>query len=213
MNAAPVRLFGALVLCLVLFSEPATAQLRGRHGPPPPPIVAPPIIMPATYARQSALPLVAPPVSPILNRNVGLGRSGFGGFGGFYSPWGGNWNYPQSNFIFNYGLPFPWPYFPPQSLTVPPPAPNTHPNSAMLTLSVPSGAEVSIGGKKVEISGTRTFESPDLNSGETYTFDVRVVWKENGKEVVEKRALTMHAGDHQSLQYLAVPSSTLRLER
>jgi uncharacterized protein (TIGR03000 family) len=187
----------------VIFPALAAAQFHGRAGPPPgpPPIRGmgpPPVIMPAPVARQSALPLAAPPVSPILNRPF----PGWNSFGGFsYYPYYG---YSQPNIIVQQNYTFQAPYFPPRPFADYPPLPSTHPNSARLTLAVPLGADVFIGGKKMEMAGTeRTFESPDLGPGESFTFDVRVVWKESGKDVEQKRTLTAKAGEHPSLQYIA----------
>jgi uncharacterized protein (TIGR03000 family) len=69
---------------------------------------------------------------------------------------------------------------------------------------VPVGAEVWLQGKKYDVGPSHIFESPDLNPGETFTFDVRVTWQEKGKKVEEKRVLTMKAGDCQSLQYISL---------
>ncbi len=216
MTNQPSFLCFGVILSALLLAIPAetSAQFGGRPGPlgpPHPPFqrMAPPTFLPAPVARQSALPLIAPPVSPILNRPFPI----WGTFGGFsYFPY--DYYYSQPNIIINYNYPFPELYLPPRSFAVPPPAPNAHPNSALLTLTVPAGAEVFIGGKKTDMSGTtRTFESPDLNAGETYTFDVRVTWKENGKEVAEKRTLDMKAGEHQSLQYVALPPAPVKLEK
>lgn len=189
----------------------------------------PPVIMPATVARQSALPLFAPPVSPYLARGYyrngiggygrygGYGGYGFGGYyfpfyGGFYPGYGYGYGYNNPNMIFNYNLAVPAGYVPSPNLAVPPPAPNDHPTTARLTLTVPTGAEVYLQDKKIEMPvTTRTFESPELKSGEDYQFNLRVIWHEGTKLVEEKKLLAMHAGEHQSLQYLALPAAPTRL--
>lgn len=197
---------------VLAFTAQAEAQFGGRAGPPPPPVPfrgmsPPPVIMPATVTRQSALPLIAPPISPIMNRHQPI----WGTFGGFaYYP---TYGYSQPNIIINYNYTYPEPYVPPRNFAVPPPAPNAYPNLARLTLSVPAGAEVYLAGKKIEMGTQRTFESPELKPGESYTFDVRVTWKENGKDVEEKRSLSIQAGELQSLQYIALPPTPVRLEK
>jgi uncharacterized protein (TIGR03000 family) len=222
MSNQPSFLRFAILLSALFFVFPAetSAQFRGHPGPigPPP---APFQRMPGPFlnapaARQSALPLMAPPVSPLLNRPFPM----WGMFGGYsYFPFDSEYYYySQPNIFINYNYPYPFPYaqpyLPPRFFTVLPPAPNPHPNSALLTLTVPAGAEVFVGGKKTDMSGTtRTFESPDLKPGETYTFDVRVTWKENSKNVEEKRTIDMKAGEHQSLQYVALPPAPVRLEK
>lgn len=205
-----------IVSLLALIPAIASAQFGGRAGPKGPPpnrgVSPPPVIMSAPVARQSALPLVAPPVSPILNRRLPI----WGGFGGFsyYPYYYPAYGYSQPNVIVNNNYLFPEPYIPPRNLVVLPPLPNSHPNTARLTLAVPRGAEVFVNGKKVDVAeAERTFESPDLKPGESVAFDVRVSWNENGKIVEEKRALTVKAGEHQSLQYKSFAPLPERVEK
>jgi uncharacterized protein (TIGR03000 family) len=151
----------------------------------------------------------------------GYGGYGYGGYGyggylsGGFAPGGydGAGGYSSNNINIYNVLP-PQPYVPfPGNLAVPAPQPNDHPATARLTLQVPTGAEVTVNGKKVDAGSKRIFESPDLQTGESFTFDVRVTWLEDGKAVKEARSLTMHPGDHQSLQYLAAPTAPIKVER
>jgi uncharacterized protein (TIGR03000 family) len=93
-----------------------------------------------------------------------------------------------------------------------PPAPATNTNTAKLSLQVPVNAEVYLNDKKTEETGTlRVYESPQLTGGKQYKFDVRIVWTENGKQVEEKRQLTMSANESRTLIFLAAPTETTRL--
>jgi uncharacterized protein (TIGR03000 family) len=205
-----------IVSLLALIPDIALAQFGGRAGPPPGPpqthgMLPRPPIMSAPVARQSALPLIAPPVSPILNRRLPI----WGGFGGYsYYPYYPTYGYSQPNVIVNNNYIFPEPYIPSRTLMELPPLPNSHPNTARLTLAIPRGADVFVDGKKFEVAeAERTFESPDLKPGESFTFDVRVSWTENGKTVEEKRTLHVKAGEHQSLQYKSFAPPPERLDK
>ena len=88
--------------------------------------------------------------------------------------------------------------------TLPVPVPAETGLTAKLTLRVPDGARVYLQGKMVAAPEVRTvFESPYLKPGESYSFDVRVVWQEKGKDVEEKRTVTAEAGEHKNLTYFA----------
>lgn len=210
--------------CATAAAQPPRGGLRTVPGGPPigrPIGVAQPPqgIISAPVARQSAAPFAPPPVSPILGRHPRT----FGGFGGYYSPFYAPWGYstpyysagPSIQIINTNVLPAPEiDLTPSRSLIPAPPLPNQHPTRARLELRAPAGAEVFINDKKIEMGGpVRNFESPELKPGESYTFDVRLRWEENGKPVEEKRTLSMRGGDFQSLQYLGAPAATTRLEK
>jgi uncharacterized protein (TIGR03000 family) len=145
------------------------------------------------------------------NFNRGLPFYGYGGFfDGDFSPYwyDGSNGYSSNNTYINNNFLLAAPYYPPSNFAVPAALPNDHPLTARLTLQIPVGAELTINGKKIDAGTNGTYESPELRPDETFTFDVRVQWLENGKSVEEKRSLTMNAGDHQNLQYLAAPSAT-----
>src|SRR5262245_61970073 len=95
-NSSFLRTGSALLLAAGFLATDAAAQFGGRAGPPPGPPprpgigiapprvgiapapggfalppqvnIGPPAIMAAPYGRQSALPLVGPQISPIMNR-------------------------------------------------------------------------------------------------------------------------------------------------
>jgi uncharacterized protein (TIGR03000 family) len=65
-----------------------------------------------------------------------------------------------------------------------------------LNLSVPANAQIWIEDVKTDRTGTfRQFASPPIAPGQDYTYDIKVVWTQDGKEVTQARHLTVHAGD------------------
>lgn len=200
--------------CVVLGANvsSANAQLTPIRGSSPPPT-----FIPTTAARQSATPYNPPPVSPILNRpNYNLGGY-YGGYFPYYVPFYGSYDqgsgYNSINYNYTYNYNFPEGYVPPRNFATPNGVVNDYPTIARLSLQVPLGAEVTVNGRKFDIGTSRTFESPDLKPNESYTFDVKVTWMENGKPVVEKRSLSVKAGDIQGLQYMALPPAALKVQR
>jgi len=62
--------------------------------------------------------------------------------------------------------------------------PRTEQNAALVNVRLPDpNAEVWIDGKKTQSKGTvREFESPPLDPGKNYTYEVKARWTENGKD-------------------------------
>jgi uncharacterized protein (TIGR03000 family) len=53
-----------------------------------------------------------------------------------------------------------------------------------------------------ETGPSRQFQSPPLEPGRTYSYDVRATWRtEDGQEVARNRRLTVRAGDHLELDF------------
>ena len=62
------------------------------------------------------------------------------------------------------------------------------PDFARFTLQVPDEAEVYLEGQVMKGSGpVRNFVSPKLKSGVDYLYEVKVIWKQNGKSVQQTR--------------------------
>jgi uncharacterized protein (TIGR03000 family) len=81
-----------------------------------------------------------------------------------------------------------------------PPADTT----AQIDLRVPEGAEVWIAGTKTGQTGPqRRFVSPPLTPGKTYTYEVRVTWKDGAREVNQSRELPVDAGARVSATFPA----------
>jgi uncharacterized protein (TIGR03000 family) len=76
--------------------------------------------------------------------------------------------------------------------------------AAQIELRVPAGAEVWLDDVRTRQTGeVRPFVSPPLAAGKEYSYQVRVTWKDGGREMVEKRELTVRAGDRLSASFPA----------
>ena len=76
-------------------------------------------------------------------------------------------------------------------------------NAAMIAVRVPQNAEIWFDGQKTSRTGTvRQFETPPLQPGQEYAYDVRARWNENGREVDRRRHVIVHAGDRFGLNFL-----------
>jgi len=206
-----VQTFG-IALALFALGHAGTAYGQLRTIRQQAPALPPPTMIPTEGARQSALPYNAPPVSPILARpNLRVG----GYIGGYFPYYFNDYGYGNGYNTINYNtfnINVPQNYVPPRNFATPEATANEFPNVARLTLQVPVNAEVTVNGKKLDIAGSRTIESPELKGNDTYTFDVKVTWMQVTKQIEEKRTLTMKAGDLQSLQYLAMPQSMAKVQ-
>jgi uncharacterized protein (TIGR03000 family) len=86
-----------------------------------------------------------------------------------------------------------------------PPAPAAVP--AEIDLQVPADAQVWFDGEKTTQTGAlRQFVSPPLATDRDYTYEVRVAWKEGGREVTESRRLTVRGGSRVSASFPAAPA-------
>ncbi len=209
-----MRSISFLVIFMTSAGAASAAPGGGGRGsfstPGPARGISPPAFVPPTDVRQSAFPLNSRSRSRIFNR--GLPSYGYGYFGGFVPYWYDESYGYSSNGVIDYNITnynfLPPPYDPPRNFAVPDALPNDHPSTARLTLQIPAVADLTINGKKIDAGTNFRFESPELRPEESFTFDVRVAWRENGKIIEEKRTLTMRPGDHQNLMYLAAPSAS-----
>src|SRR5262249_14957397 len=68
--------------------------------------------------------------------------------------------------------------------------------SAVINLQVPSDAKIWFDQTQTKQTGTmRSFESPSLDVGSEYAYQIRIQWKRDGKDITETRQVTLHAGD------------------
>ena len=70
--------------------------------------------------------------------------------------------------------------------------------TVLIDVFLPAEARLWFQGEPTSETGAvRQFESPPLEPGQAYTYDVRATWKDDdGREVVQSRRLTVRAGDH-----------------
>src|SRR5690606_38346397 len=79
--------------------------------------------------------------------------------------------------------------------------------SGMLVVDVPADATVFVNGKQTTSTGShRQFVSHGLNSGQTYSYDVRVEYTVDGETKVESKQVSLTAGDTQKLAFGNAPT-------
>ncbi len=84
---------------------------------------------------------------------------------------------------------------------------------ATVRVRVPADARVYFEGELTTTTGPeRLFESPPLERGRNYRYDIRAVWDENGREVIRSRSVMVRAGEtaNVDLRVPAVETPTLR---
>jgi uncharacterized protein (TIGR03000 family) len=127
------------------------------------------------------------------------GFFGFYGFG-FYDPWLYPYYYPYytgawyaPDFAYAPSVAELRPYL--SDMAAPPALPND--DMVHMRLKVPAeDAEVWFENQKTEQTGTqRDFDSPSLTPGQTYTYEVRLRWMENGRPNVQTRKLAVRPGE------------------
>lgn len=139
--------------------------------------------------------------------NLGFGYGGYGGYGGYY---GGYYSdpyyysyypssyrsYPYSSYgSYDYGSSSY--YAPASSYLVRSPTPaQPAARTARIEIRVPDGAaQVWFDGAATTSRGTgRTFETPDLQTGRTFTYTIRASWEQGGQPVTDERVVEVAAG-------------------
>ncbi len=85
------------------------------------------------------------------------------------------------------------------------PVPPTGRTCVSLLVQVPAGAEIWLDGVKTNQTGTdRRFESPALQPGSVYTYEVRARWTEQGRNQEQSQIVLVHAGEQVRVQFPAV---------
>lgn len=181
--------------------RPVSPVIRGPLQPAG--VIQPPVV---PFLGSNAVPSPTPPIRPLPRRPLVVNP--------FFSPWG-------------FGPTFwPWPdvYDVPSSFAATPPAPQFAPSPvfvtpspkivvqdspppsprARLTLGVPTGAQVWVGGEQVDTRVSPiVLESPEMEPGQRYNFDLRVTWQEPSGEQERRRTVTAEAGQSTSLTIAA----------
>jgi uncharacterized protein (TIGR03000 family) len=67
---------------------------------------------------------------------------------------------------------------------------------ARVNLKVPGDAKIWFNTFQTKQTGTaRSFRTPPLDRGSEYTYQIRVQWNQDGKDVTQSRHVSVHAGD------------------
>ncbi len=88
---------------------------------------------------------------------------------------------------------------------------------ALVDVVLPADAALEFQGVLTALTGSaRRFQSPPLDPGQAYTYDVRATWRDNGRDVVRTRQVEVRAGDRLEIDFSRTPAeegrSTLRAE-
>jgi uncharacterized protein (TIGR03000 family) len=76
--------------------------------------------------------------------------------------------------------------------------PNTQP--AYLRVRLPAGAELLVDGTRTKQTGSeRIFQTPPLELGKRYVYNLKAIWKEDGKEVVREKVARVRAGQETAI--------------
>jgi uncharacterized protein (TIGR03000 family) len=191
-----IRTFAALALVLAPGTT-AWAQLIVRPPAEPPQpigvIQAPTLPFPGSNTAPSpAAPVRVAPQRPGFITNP------------FYWQWGFSPLWPV---FYDYDPVVPAPSYVPVpvrtevTVVTAPPAPPP-PLRARLTLNVPDNAQVWLAGQPVNVAAVPVvIESPNLEPGQRYSFDVKVAWKERSGMQERQRTVAVEAGQNTSLTY------------
>src|SRR5262249_58321225 len=78
---------------------------------------------------------------------------------------------------------------------------------AAIQVQLPADAELWVEGERMKLAGPRRrFVSPPLDPGVPYTYEIRAVWRENGRKVDETQKLIVRAGAESSVTFVALPA-------
>jgi uncharacterized protein (TIGR03000 family) len=99
-------------------------------------------------------------------------------------------------------------YYPPTA-AAPDTAPAQLDNTAHVTVTAPSGAEISFDGTKTTSTGAvREYQSPPLTPGGRYTYEIQARWNDNGHEVTQTQRVRVTAGAHVNVSFPVPPKTT-----
>ena len=118
---------------------------------------------------------------------------GGGGRGGFRSSFSGSYTRAYSG---SYSTAYPSPSAGSYYASYPSSTGESSKRRAILNLRVPADAKISFDQSRTTQTGTmRSFESPPLEDGLNYAYQVLIQWKRDGKDVTETRHVSVHAGE------------------
>jgi uncharacterized protein (TIGR03000 family) len=84
-------------------------------------------------------------------------------------------------------------------------------NAARISVVVPPNAQVFFDGEKTSQRGQfRRFVTPALDPGQSYTYDIKAVWDENGNKVERSRKVHVRASQQSSVDFMAMGGSGMQ---
>jgi uncharacterized protein (TIGR03000 family) len=120
--------------------------------------------------------------------------------GGYYTNYSGSAGVPSltANDLYGPGYPS---YFPPNP-EIKQPDPATAKMPVSVDVHLPTDAQLWFEGQKTSQSGDeRSFQSPPIDQGQTYTYVIRARWTENGNDVEQTRKVHVKAGDRVKIDF------------
>jgi uncharacterized protein (TIGR03000 family) len=134
---------------------------------------------------------------------------GYGGYrnGGYYSPSYSDWGYSSPSYGYPSAGSYPSTsfYYGPSSA---PSRPTLSPNQALLEVILPDAdAELFVQDQPMSQLGTqRSFYSPELTEGKTYTYTVVMRRDVNGRAVDETKKVDVRAGSRVVVDFTRIPA-------
>jgi len=136
---------------------------------------------------------------------IGIGYGGWGGYGypGYYGGYGYRSYYDYPDYYASPSYVTPSAYYAPPSATEEQEA--TNDNRAFVQVRVSANAEVWFEGDRTSQTGAmRSFISPPLQPGKTFTYDIRARWMDpSGKPVDQTRQVKVQAGRRSMVDFMA----------
>jgi len=183
------------LIAALLLAHSADAQIIRRplpSAPRPVGVIAPPALpIPGSLTPPGYTP-PRPRLRPYLTPNPYFSDWGF-------VPYWPTW-YDSDPLVVNNNIPEPG-----STLPAPTPVAPAPPElRARLTLTAPNGAQAWLNGTEVNVSVTPLIlQSPILESGQSFTFNLKVTWQpDDGAPVQEReRSVKVVAGENKSLSY------------
>lgn len=194
-----IRTLAPLAVALALCAAAAAQYPVIRTGGvmPQPQGVIPTPSLPSVGALTAPSPVGPPRVLP---RPFAVAAPYYGPWG--YSPYWPVWYDYDPVPVMSRVVPVPMPVYTPPIQTTVVVAEAPKDVRARLALTIPLGSRVWLAGKEVDANAAPTvLESPVLQTGQSYTFDVKVAWADGGKTEERTRSVTVGAGDQTSLTY------------
>lgn len=177
-----MRTITTIILSFGVWTIPAWGQIIIQPRPVLPPPRPAGIILPPQPA--TAPGLMQPPRRVIFNPWY------YGGYLPYYEPT------PAPTVINNITIRVPQ--------ISPPPAPKPIEKKARLQLVIPRRSQVWLNGNAVDVNAVPLIlESPDLRDGQTYTFNIKVVWMEGDQREERIRSVSVGLGEQKSVSYFA----------
>jgi uncharacterized protein (TIGR03000 family) len=200
-----IRTLAPLVVVVAMCAAAAAQSPVIRHGGP---------LRPAGVIQSPSLPIAGSvvggvpgaPVARPYPRPYLTGNALYGSYG--YDPAYNYWGWPD---IYDVDTMFPAmgrpvqltppPVYAPTYVTVTAPSPPPD-LRASVAMKIPMRSRVWLNGKEVDANvAPLVLQSPPLQEGQTYTFDIKVTWPEGNKTEERTRSMIVGAGEQTSLTY------------